>query len=303
MGIPGQLARLILREHRFKPLTGTLLSVGRQTVYLTPDQAIAMVKSELDYCRDVRIEIDETTRNADRGRFITDRSFYALFSDVRYQALDQSDFEGADISFDLCQSTLPQNLAGRFDFVFDGSVLDNVFDAAAALRNMVRMTAPTGRVMHVNRTSRRHNVYLTFAPSWFYDYYSINGFADCQVYLAQWDGDQVRSRWDLYHFQPVRELPEGGYALGDREGYYFPWRHAHAIVIAEKSATATVDRNPMQREYRLASDSAYLDAAMRFFKSSRPCLLHADERRRDLPREFFQYAEEVAYCGSIEPAA
>lgn len=92
-------------------------------------------------------------------------------------------------------------MADNFDFIYDGSTLDNVFDPAAALRNVVRLTRPGGRLFHVNRASRAHNVYVAFALS-FHDYYSINEFDDCQVYLAQWDNDRITSRWDLYHYRP-----------------------------------------------------------------------------------------------------
>ena len=38
-----------------------------------------------------------------------------------------------------------------------------------------------------------------------HDYYAINAFEDCQVYLAQWDGNQPLARWDFYQYSPIRE--------------------------------------------------------------------------------------------------
>ena len=322
MGIPSQIARLILREHRFRPIAGKLLSVGRQTVYLTPRQAIALVEAELGIRPDIDpadVEIDNSTRAShDRG-FITDRAFYSLFSDAEYHCLDQSDYENADIVFDLCNPSLKLELEGSFDFIIDGSTLDNVFDPAAAMRNLARIARAGGRLFHLDRSSRRHNVYVAFALSWFHDYYSVNEFDDCQVYLAQWDGDQSTSRWDFYHYRPLREH-DGTVNFFGQDSWYHPWRHAHCIVVAEKGNRSTWNKNPIQYEYRpniphayvdgnfetLPQDSStadpdpYLKAALRFSRNGRPPILRPDERA-DLPSNLVNYAPGIAYCESLVP--
>jgi SAM-dependent methyltransferase len=209
MGISSQTARLILREHLHRPITGRILSIGRQTVHLTPEQALDMVRAELGILplRGAQdIELDHSTRGAQSRRYIGDKAFYSLFTDAKYHCVDQSSYEGADIVFDICSAEIPSHLENAFDFIFDGSTLDNVFDPASAIRNLTKVSRNDGgRVFHVDRVSRRHNVYTAFALSWFHDYYAINNFRDCQVYLAQWDGDdQITSRWDFYHYCPLR---------------------------------------------------------------------------------------------------
>lgn len=321
MAIPSQVARLILREHKFRPITGKLLSIGRQTVFLTPPQAISLVQTELGIQLDIdplRLEIDVSTR-ASRGRgLISDRAFYSLFSNLEYHCLDVSDYEGADIVFDLCSPDLPAELDNGFDFVFDGSTLDNVFDPAAAMRNLARMTTSDGRLIHLNHVSRRHAEYVAFALSWFHDYYSINEFDDCQVYLAQWDDDQITSRWDLYHYNPLREY-DGTIKLFGQDSYYYPWRRAHALVLAEKGKHSTWIRSPVQYEYRRNiphayiqgkfetlpqdisenSNDPYVRAALRFSCSSRPSLAKPDEKAI-IPPQYLDYAPQIAYCGSID---
>jgi SAM-dependent methyltransferase len=321
MGIPSQIARLILREHLFRPITGKLLSIGRQTVYLTPSQAVALVQAELGIKPDIdtdSIDIDQSTRASHNRGFITDRAFYSLFCDAEYHCLDHSDYEGADIVFDLCSTHLTSELEDCFDFVFDGSTLDNLFDPAAALRNLARITRPRGRLFHKNRSSRRHNVYVAFALSWFHDYYSVNDFDDCQVCLAQWDDDQFTSRWDFYHYSPLREH-NGVIKFFGQDTWYYPWRHAHSIVIAEKGSQSTWARIPIQFEYRSNIPSAYVDggfetlpqdlsaiednpylkAAIRFSRSRRPPFLRPDETA-ELPPKLLHYAPEIIYCGSLE---
>ena len=321
MGIPSQVARILLREHRFRPISGKLLSIGRQTVYLTPHQAISLVEAELgnrleDDPR--QLKLDTSTRGAkDRG-LISDRAFYSLFSDAEYHCLDQSGYENADIVFNLCDASLPSELESGFDFIVDGGTLDNVFDPAAGLRNLARIARPQGRIHHHDRASRIHNVYVAFALSWFHDYYSVNEFEDCQVYLAQWDDNQTRQRWDFYHYNPLRER-DGVNGYFGQDTWYYPWRHAHVIVMAEKGLHSTWNRNPIQFEYRpnaiftsvggqpelRAQDPSedgndpYVRAAMRF-KGSRRLPLLRPEEKIDLPRNLAEYAPEIVYHGSID---
>lgn len=322
MGLSSHAARLILREHRFRPIIGKLLSIGRQTVFLTAAQAIALVESELGTRRDVdvmNLEMDTLTRGARDRCFISDRAFYSLFSEATYHCLDQSAYENADIVFDLCTPQPPAELENSFDFIVEGSTLDNVFDPAAALRNLARLARVGGRLFHLDRASRRHNVYVAFALSWFYDYYCINAFDDCQVYLAQWDDDQISSRWDFYHFRPLREH-DGVVTYFGQDTWYQPWRHGHAVVLAEKGSASTWDRTPIQFEYRpdilntfvdknfkalpqnpsVMDGNPYAKAALRFSRSPRPLLVSPHEKA-DLPPELVHYAPEIVYCGSIDP--
>jgi SAM-dependent methyltransferase len=324
VGIPIQIARLLLREHRFRPITGKLLSVGRQSVNLTPRQAISVVEAELGTPLDVdplSLEIDTSTRAATEQGFISDRAFYSLFTDAEYHCLDQSDYENADIVFNLCDSSPPLELESSFDFIVDGGTLDNVFDPAAALRNLARIARPRGRIHHHDRTSRIHNVYVAFALSWFYDYYSVNEFEDCQVYLAQWGDDRLRSRWDFYRYNPLRER-DGVTGYFGQDTWFYPWRHGHVVVMAEKGLQSTWNKNPIQFEYRPnvvytgvdgqpelraqdpseSGNDPYVRAAMRFKSSRRPQLLRPEEKA-DLPRNLTEYAPEIVYCGSIDATA
>ncbi len=322
MGIFSQLAVVLLREHRYRPITGTLLSMGRQTVFLSPEESVELVQRELGKAarQSSDLEIDVTTRASNRGRFVTDRAFYSLFSDANYRCLDLTSYEGADLVVDLCQP-LPPSVDERFDFIIDGSTLDNVFDPAMAMRNLARLLKPGGRIVHFDRASRRHFVYVGFALSWFHDYYAINEFHDCQVYLAQWDGQHTDARWDFYHYEPMRE-EDGRLIYFGQDTYYYPWREALAVVIAEKGSTSTFDRSPVQFEYRNTIkfqdrdgrreivrqtaaddiDDPYVAAAVRFYRTRRPALF-APTEKTSLPLELLHYSPETPYCGSLFPAA
>jgi SAM-dependent methyltransferase len=322
MGLVSQLATIILREHMHCPITGTILSIGRQTVYLSPIEAIRLVEHELGVTIDISpdaLEIDTETRG--RGEsYITDRAFYSLFTkNTSYRCLDVTDYEGADIITDLC-APLPVHLEGIANFIVDGSSLDNIFDPASAIRNLSRLLKPHGRTLHIDRVSRRHNVYVAFALSWFHDYYSINAFDDCQVYLAQWDGEQPSARWDFYQYAPIRERAGRASYFG-QDCYYYPWREAHAIVLAEKGERSTWDRTPVQFEYRPGikrniidgkseiethdlernATDPYVANATKFLSSSRKWL--RDGELMPLPSQYLHYSPETPYRGSLLPIA
>ena len=319
MGIPRQLASVILREHRHRPIQGSILSIARQTLYMNAEGALDLVHRELGFRPKVHpegLDRDLLTRGAREKELITDRAFYSLFSEARYHCLDVSAYEGADIVANLC-SPLPRELQGRFDFIINGSCLDNIFDPAMALRNMSRLLKPGGRILHFERASRRHHVYVAFALSWFHDYYAINDFADCQAYLVQWDSNLLESRWDIYRYAPVIEQ-DGRLTYFGQEGYYYPHRDAHALVIAEKGEHSTWDRSPVQFEYRpnvgpidpdgelppqmLPKDAGdpYFASSVRFFRTARSCIVDPSEKVV-LPDQHFHYAPRVQYCGSLQP--
>src|SRR5438093_8249146 len=112
MGIPSQFARIILREHRHRPIQGTILSVARQTVYLNAEQAVALVGHELgDPPRLLpqALEPDLQTRGSVGQQLISDEAFYSLFTDAEYNCLDVTAYEGANIVADL-SSPLPSEL-------------------------------------------------------------------------------------------------------------------------------------------------------------------------------------------------
>jgi hypothetical protein len=164
VGIMVPIARMILREHKRKPITGDLLLIGRQSVPLTPEDARTMIRQEGLEPRDVTPAIDTTTgvaegRNCDAG-------FFSLFTDVRVRALDVTDYEGAEIIHDM-QMPIPETLAQSADFILNGSCLDNMSNAAQAMHNMGKMLRPCGRMFNLEMGTPNYNPYTMFSQSGF----------------------------------------------------------------------------------------------------------------------------------------
>jgi hypothetical protein len=245
-----------------RPIAGSTLLLGRQVVFMTPDQAQALVEEAgITILAGATIAYDKN----EFGRaqhFISDASFFSLFSDSEVMACDVSDAEQPDLVFDL-SATLPPGLSGRFDFIYNGSVLDNVFDPAACIRNVTRMLTGDGVVMHYEGAAHASPAYLKFTPDWFFDYYALNGFADCQTYVCTFD-DVHQSAWKVMGWDAFYD-DRGTWRLTD------PVRttsDAMVLAIAEKAPEASAGRTPIQGLYR-ADHAAYLPAFERYRRSTR----------------------------------
>lgn len=245
MGITYPVARTILQEHKNRPIGGAVLMVGRQTVSLTPPQAMALVESEgIPLRPNVPIEIDRWTVGSQGRQYITDRCFFSLFADADTAAIDVSDYEQAEYVHDL-NGTLPADLFGRFDFLFNGSCLDNLFDAASALKNMSRLLSGRGRILHIEHHSPIQTAYVMYSPAYFFDYYAINGFEDVRVMPCMFD--DISDPWYVFDWRPFRR--DGG--RWTWSPHTLPqWRNTLTLVLAEKRPESTSDRTPIQAFYR-----------------------------------------------------
>jgi SAM-dependent methyltransferase len=277
MGLANYILEGIVREHRYKQIAGSVVQIGRQTIELTPltmMQLFMQYGVPLNIFRDGVVEIDRHTVQVRQTgiRFVSDRTFFGALGAAEVHAVDHSDFEGADIIHDMNQP-IGRSLEGIADLILDGSTLDNVHDPATALMNYNRMLRVGGRVVSINAGKPDvQGAYCGMSPEWFLDYYAVNEYADCQVYVqlnfpaAKWQfpsGPQalqsVDYKWILEHGRTPAVRHEG-------------W--AFTIVVAEKGPGSTWDRLPTRAGFRNESEQQqWLSAVKRFSLSKRPCFL------------------------------
>lgn len=285
MGFDRVTVEFLLHEHRHKPITGKLLTIGRQTVGLTPQQAIELIKESGTSLRDDAVmEIDKlTVHTPAEGGFISDVALFSLFSTAKVAALDVTDYEGAEYIHDM-GVPIPPSLKEQFDFIINGSCLDNIFDPATAIKNVSKMLKPGGRTLDFEWSNSHATAYLKYSPDWFLDYYAINNFDDCKVYLINYpnsidmdlDGrhrPEFFSRrghhCEAWHFDPL-VINHG--QIGFECSSVDVFNRNLVLVIAEKGNNSTSDVSPVQKHYRgsPAAHAPYIAAAQRFTSSSRP---------------------------------
>lgn len=244
MPITRHTGKFIVHEHKLKPITGRVLLLGRQTVFMTPLDAITMMKSlGVNIRSNVKIDLS-TARDAPKDTFISDISFFSLFTDAEILSCDVSDYEGADFIFDITKN-IPTHLKESFDFIYNGSVLDNVFDPASALKNTTALLNTEGRILHNEGVQHSGGAYFRMSPDWFYDYYAANNFFDCQTYVCT-HNNVYNSDWLVFEYNPYYESSRGVEITP-------PLRirnDANLLCLAEKGVFASSDLSPIQSPYR-----------------------------------------------------
>lgn len=242
--ITSSFARLIAREHRKQQITGKVLTLGRQTVGLSYQGAVDLLRNEgltaSPLAKITSIDNKEDKTRAGRGKaFITDRVFFGMLGLKDVKSLDLEPYEAADIIHNL-NYPVPEDLREGFDFILDGGTFDHLVDIRVALENVVRMLKPGGRILQYNAASNFTGAsYLSFSPDFFYDYYVVNRFADCRVYVAEANNIFEVGPWYFYEY------------LGTSAHYYFPSDRAQLTVVwAQKGENSSWDQIPVQAQYR-----------------------------------------------------
>jgi SAM-dependent methyltransferase len=287
MGISIIAASMILHEHKYKPITGTVLTIGRQSVAFTASEMDQLLRRFQVPKRPIAYQVDETTVGVSRDRaYITQESFFAAFTDARVSSLDVSNYEQAEVVCDL-QAPLPRKYRGYADFIFNGSCLDNIFDTAAAIRNMTQLLKPNGRVYSFEQGNSHPTAYLKYSADWFMDYYALNQFEDCKTYIVSAPNSlgtplipgagatsfelPRRSPYEqiVYSYNPYVENAGGpGYDCSSVE--LFSRYEIHCI--AEKGRQSSYEHSPIQKHYRTDRHHKAICtlSAHRFLKSARP---------------------------------
>ncbi len=263
MAIAPYVAEAIIREHKYRPIRGEVVLLGRQTMQFSPQHAADMVRAAgllPAAVLDDDSVIDRRTWRAQGHRYIRDDAFFRLLGVPAIRALDHSSYEGAEIIHDL-NRPVPSELENTADFILDGSTLDNLFSPSTAIHNVARMLRPKGRFISVNMQSFHADSYSLTNPYWFLDFFTVNGFADCRVYVTT-HGD--RGELNVYAVDPTAR----------RDRAFRPLEVTGVLVFAEKAANSTWEGIPSQRYYSAPDDvEARIAAGRRFAASGRPELL------------------------------
>jgi hypothetical protein len=251
MGIPRGTARLLLDEHRRQPFHGSVLQLGRSSIYFT--------RREFDsWAARHGVEpaaVDETHLSHDprlaRQQCIDDRTFFRLLGFDEVRSCDVSDWEGADYLLDLNRpipDELADDLVDRFDVVLDPGSILQIFHQPILLQNLHRMLKVGGRVIHAGVPSNNHvdlGFYM-FSPTFFHDFYSANHWRIDSQYLCQyypyWHRGRLYSApWKIYRYRP---------GCLDHLNYgRFGGRQAAIFMVAGKTEESTGDVVPQLGQY------------------------------------------------------
>ena len=255
MGISLDTARALAEQFAQRGITGRALTLGKQDLDFTLQQLLLTMsrlglvtvngsainvsphqKAVLDEYRANGRMLSRKPQQANAG-ILSDEFFFRLvgFSEVR--SVDNSTYENADFVHDLNLTGMSATV-GTFDFIYDGGTMEHVFHTPNVLRNIFETLNVGGTILHHSPTNNYvdHGFYQ-FSPTFFYDYYHANVYADVAVALGRNGGGLGLGA--KYHPGMFDKFPPGSLdgAIYGTECY------------AKKTAASTFDRIPQQGEY------------------------------------------------------
>ncbi len=247
IGIPRGSARLLLEEGKRRPFAGSVLQLGRSSVYFTGRDlarwaaraGVALAAADESRSHDPRLSAQGC---------LSDTTFFSRLGFTDVQSCDISTWEGADIVADL-NLPVSAELHGRFDVVFETGTIVQIFDLPQVLANLHAMVKVGGRIIHCAVPSNNH-MDLGFAmlcPTFFADYYAANGYRLDPLYLceyfAYWHRGRLYSdRWRVYRYAPG--------ALGGLSYGRYGGAQAAVFAVATRLAESRGDAIPQLGSYR-----------------------------------------------------
>jgi len=248
MGIPRGSARLLMEEGKRRAFGGTLLQLGRSSIYFTGAELDRWARLHQYPLRGGIAEtLSHDPRLAAQG-CIDDKTFFGRLGFDQVRASDINTWEGADHIFDLNQ-TIPAELAGAFDVVFETGTIVQIFDLPHVLENLHRLLAPGGRIIHCAVPSNNHMDlgFYMLSPTFFSDYYAANRYRIETIYLceyyAYWHEGRLHSDpWRIYQYEPgtLDALSYGRYGGAQ----------AATFVVATRMPESTGGAIPQLGQYR-----------------------------------------------------
>lgn len=165
MGVQPATVALLFEAHRLGVNFNETLTLGRQDLLCSPPY-LARVFKKFNLWPSGMSE-EEFEKRIHRNPYLADPVF-SLLGAKSVSALDFSDFEGANIIHDL-NLPLPTELREKFDVVFDGGLLEHVFNFPTAMKSVMELTRVGGHLLIATTANNYcgHGFYQ-FSPELFY---------------------------------------------------------------------------------------------------------------------------------------
>ena len=205
MGLARAAVHLLMTEASRRAFHGSVVTLGRQHVYVTAQETISMAAEHGVRLVPIPAELHREPTLAKRG-FVSDDWLFQSLGFVEIVRVDYSDYESSEVIFDLNSTETPLELQNRFDLVLDSGTLEHVFDFAAGLRHCVRMVRSGGRVIHLTPSSNcvEHG-FFSVSPTLFADFYAASGFTVNRVWLCEIPIELPRGVWHAYDYANASE--------------------------------------------------------------------------------------------------
>lgn len=192
MGLTAPHLKYILRIKKRGHLKGPILTLGNQDVYTTERSLTAWLQKEnISFSKPKKVFYSESKGmkeiNKESDNFLHAMTFFEFLGIPlnKYYDIDKFNFDKPKILHDL-EKPISSKYYNFFNFIIDGCTLTHILDVKSVLFNIVKMTRIGGYVLHINPAQNflNHGFYQ-FSPTFFYDFYSNNGFEIVESYLIE----------------------------------------------------------------------------------------------------------------------
>jgi SAM-dependent methyltransferase len=175
--ISEQVLELLLGETKRERFKGKLLTLGKQSSRISAEY---LNKRAVTYGVSLASDSDFPPTIATSGGgddCLDDVSILKALGASSVTSLDFSDYEGADVIYDLNRRELPEHFKHAFDIIIDIGVIEHVFDIAAAFENIHNILAVGGRfIIFTTCIHYIDRAFYMMSPTLFYDYYQANNY-------------------------------------------------------------------------------------------------------------------------------
>ncbi len=200
--------RYLAWVHKHYFLDGPVLLLGRQMIF-GRDIDVAWAIKEQDI-EPLKVDLYQSTPNipgldvGKYGQYTNDvYTFKMLLGDVEVDALDISDYQGANLIVDL-EKKLPRKLLNRYGLIIDAGTLEHILDVKTAVSNLINCLKPGGHIIHMSPSCGYldHGFYQ-FSPSFFYKFYSDFGLNIIDMTIVEQPIRRTNHKqWNFFKWDP-----------------------------------------------------------------------------------------------------
>lgn len=254
MGLAVRTIKYLIKIQKKYKFKGPLLTLGNQDIYATQNEVENWLQIEkLGYNKPDNIILstsqDVKKLNPEAEKYIHAQTFFAYLGikPKDYYDVDKFDFDKPKIIHDL-EKPLPRKYHNYFNFVLDSGTLEHIFDVKSVMENIVKSVKLGGYVLQMIPAQNflNHGFYQ-FSPTFFYDFYTANGFNIVESYLIE-----IKGKCDRFHFYDQKK---------DYTGLFFnPGSRLANCFLVKKIKILKNIVSPTQYYYKiLAENSSQID--------------------------------------------
>jgi SAM-dependent methyltransferase len=250
MGFCRQNIKALYLENEYRKIEGNFLCLGRQSVNISTNELESIFQKPFPLDKN---SIDDVTKHArlSKDKRITDKFFLQNAFNVKYFSIDLNKYEDASINFDL-NKEIPKKYENKFDFIFSGGLLDNLFNPSNALINISKMLKKNGRMLIWEPSRGLVGSMLNFTPEYFYSYFALNNFKDFKIYLLTHTNNKPKKKSQFDYFVDVFSYNPNFTRRNNfdylKSSKLFNGIH-YVMAVVEKGVNSTTNKIPVNLHY------------------------------------------------------